>query len=71
MRIYHECEGVIEKSGLRIADWHLEACRVMTNGDREGQIFLSHPLLLANHQIRFFIFIKRSQKLLNTLECDI
>ena len=24
-------------------DWHHEACRVMTNGDHEGQIFLSHP----------------------------
>ena len=27
----------------RITDLHLEACRVMTNGDRKGQIFLSHP----------------------------
>ena len=24
-------------------DWHHEACRVMTIGDREGRIFLSHP----------------------------
>ena len=23
--------------------WHHEACRGMTNGDSEGQIFLSHP----------------------------
>ena len=30
-------------SVLRITDRHHEACRVMTNGDREGQIFLSHP----------------------------
>ena len=36
MRIYHECEGRIEKSILRIAVWHHEACRVMTNGDPEG-----------------------------------
>ena len=43
IRIYHECEGRIEKSIPRIAVWHLEACRVMTNCDREGQIFLSYP----------------------------
>ena len=43
MSIYHECEGGIEKSVPRITDWHYEACRVMTNGDREGRIFLSHP----------------------------
>ena len=24
-------------------DWHHKACRVMTNSDREGRIFLSHP----------------------------
>ena len=41
--IYHECEGGIEKSVPRITDWHHEACRVMTNGNHEGQIFLSHP----------------------------
>ena len=43
IRIYHECEGRIEKSVPRITDWHHEACRVMTNGDLEGQIFLSDP----------------------------
>ena len=43
IRIYHECEGKIEKSVLRIALWHHEACRVMTNGDPEGHIFLSYP----------------------------
>ena len=42
-RIYHECEGRIEKFVPRIAIWHHEACRVMTNGDSEGQIFLSFP----------------------------
>ena len=41
--IYHECEGRIEKSVPRIAVWHHEACRVMTNGDPEGRIFLSYP----------------------------
>ena len=43
IRIYHECEGRIEKSVPRIAVWHHEACRVMTNGDPEEQIFLSYP----------------------------
>ena len=33
IRICHECESGIEKSVLRITDWHHEACRVMTNGD--------------------------------------
>ena len=39
----HECEVGIGKSVLRITDWHQEACRVMTKGNPEGQIFLSHP----------------------------
>ena len=41
IRIFHECEVKIEKSVLR--NWHHEACRVMTNGDQDGRIFLSHP----------------------------
>ena len=41
--IHHEFEGGIEKSVRRITGWHHEACRVMTIGDREGRIFLSHP----------------------------
>ena len=44
IRIDHECEGRIEKSIPKIAVWHHEACQVMTNGDPEGQIFLSYPL---------------------------
>ena len=43
IRIYHEFEGGIEKSVPRITDWHHEVCRMMTNGDSEGWIFLSHP----------------------------
>ena len=43
IRIYHECEGRIEKSVTRITIWHHEAYRVMTNGDPEGRIFLSYP----------------------------
>ena len=38
--IYHKCEGRIEKSVPRITVCHHEACRVMTNGDREGRIFI-------------------------------
>ena len=43
IRIYHECDGSIEKSIPRIAVLRHEACRVMTNGDPEGWIFLSYP----------------------------
>ena len=38
---YHEAG--IGKSVLRITAWHHEACRVMTNGDPAGRIFLTHP----------------------------
>ena len=41
IRIYQECGGRIEQSVPRIAVWHHEACRVMTNGDPEGLILLS------------------------------
>ena len=41
IRIYHACEGRIEKSILRITVCHHAACRVMINGDPEGWIFLS------------------------------
>ena len=43
IRIHHECESEIGKSVPRINVWHHEACRVMTNGDTEGRIFISHP----------------------------
>ena len=43
IRIYHECEGRIEKSVTRVVVWHLEACRVMINGVPEGRIFQSYP----------------------------
>ena len=36
-----ECR--IEKSVPRITVWHHEACRVVTNGDPEGRIFISLP----------------------------
>ena len=38
IRIYHECEGGIEKSVPRITDWQNKPCQVMTNGDHEGRI---------------------------------
>ena len=50
---------MIEKSVQRISVFHHEACRVMTNGDPEGRIFLSYPhtnngfFFLAHH---FFLF---------------
>ena len=40
---YHECEGRIEKSITKIRIWHHESCRVMTNGDPKGWIYLSYP----------------------------
>ena len=36
IRIYHDCEGRIEKSVPRITVWHHEACRVISNGDCEA-----------------------------------
>ena len=60
-RIYHDCEGRVEKSVPRIAVWHQEACRVMTNGDPDGRIFLYYPhsnigyFFLAHHC--FFLII--------------
>ena len=71
MRIYHECEGRIEKSIPKIA---VGACRVMTNGDPEGQIFLSYPH--TNNGFFFwlttdFLYFKIIfQKLMNTLRCN-
>ena len=43
IRIDPDCEGGIEKSFPVIIVWHHKACRVMTNGDHEGRLFLSHP----------------------------
>ena len=48
----------------------------MTNGNLEGQIFLFHPhtnnslFFLLTIKYHNFKFIKRSQKLLDTLRCD-
>ena len=68
IRIYHECKGRIEKSVLRIALMHHEDCRVMTNGDLEGQIFLAYPHT-NNGFLHTTVLIKKTsfQKSLNTL----
>ena len=36
-------ESKIKQSILRITNWHHQACRLITNDDREGQVFLSLP----------------------------
>ena len=55
IRINHECEARIDKSVPRIAVWHHEACRVMTNGDHEGQIF--YPTLTQIIHLLTTVFI--------------
>ena len=57
IRIYHEYEGRLEKSVPRIAFWHLEVCRVTTNCDPEGRIFLSYPHLLSCSALFLFIYL--------------
>ena len=43
IRLHHEFEDGLEDSVPGITDWHDGACRVITNGDHEGRIFLSYP----------------------------
>ena len=43
IRIYHKCEGGIEKSISRITIWHHKACGVMSYHDPKGWIYLSTP----------------------------
>ena len=72
IRIYHKCEGRIEKSVPRITVCHHKACRVMTNGNLERRIFLSYPH--TNNGFFFLLivfFLKINfQKSLNTLRCN-
>ena len=56
IRIHHQWEVGIRKSITRITVWLYEACRVMTNGDPEGWIFLSHPH--SNSGLFFMLTIK-------------
>ena len=43
IRIYHEYKGGIEKTVLKMTDWHHEACPVITIGDHEDGFF--YPIL--------------------------
>ena len=78
IRIYYECEDGIEKSVTRNTDGHHEACRVITNGDREGRFFLSHPrtnngfFSCSPLNNPFFTGknVEKAFKNLNTLICD-
>ena len=65
-RIYHECDEWIEKI-VMITIWHLEACGVMTNSDREEQIFLSNPhtnnrLFSCSPLNATFLYLKKLQE---------
>ena len=60
IRIYHEYEGRIEKSILRIIVFNHEACRVKPNVDSEGWKFLSYPqandgIIFLAHQFSFIL----------------
>ena len=60
IRIYHEYEGRIKKSILRIIVFNHEACRVKPNGDSKGWNFLSYPyakngIILLAHQFSFIL----------------
>ena len=67
-------EDGIEKSVTMITVWHDEACRLITNGDSEGRIFLSCPH--TNNGFFFllipvFYCLKISfQVSLNTIRCN-
>ena len=74
MKIYYECEGRIENSVQRIAVWHQETCRVMTNVDpMDGFLYTS---LTSNNGFFFLLttvfycFKISFQKSLNTLRCN-
>ena len=56
IRIHHEFEGGIEKYVPRITDWHHDDCRVTTNGDREGRIFLFNGFFFLL-STKYLIFI--------------
>ena len=76
IRIYHECEGRIDKCVPRITVWHHKACQVMPNVDCKGRLFLSHPhtnngfFFLLTIKYLVLCFKKGSLKFLNMLRCD-
>ena len=57
IRIHHGCECGIEISILSISVSHHNACQVITNGNHEGWIFLSHP---HTNNIFFFLFTAKT-----------
>ena len=63
IRIYHECEGRIEKSVRRITIWHHEACRVMTKGDPEGRIFYPTLTRIMDSISRLPLFLFKNKLL--------
>ena len=56
IRIYHVCEGRIEKYVPRIAFWHNEAYRVMTNDDPEGQIHTNNGFFFSRTTVFIYLF---------------
>ena len=74
-----QVEYGIEKYVPRITNLHHEACQVMTNGDHEEHIFLSHPhtnngfcfLLTTKYRLSYWEKHKKGfQKILNSLKYD-
>ena len=67
----HKCEGGIENFLPRSHPLASQALSVMTNGDREGRIFLSHPHknngFFFLHKIKYHTFIFKK----GSLGCDI
>ena len=63
IRIYHKCEGRVEKFILMITVWNHQACGVMTNCDHKEWIFLSNPR--TNNRIfsLLIIFFKKTRDL--------
>ena len=71
IRIYHECEGKIEKSVPRVTVWHHQVCQVMTNGDPKGQISYPHANNAFFFLLTLFIYFKIGfKKSLITLRCN-
>ena len=66
-RIYHECEGGIDKSVPSITVWSYEVCTVMTTDNPEGQIFPILTQIVDSFSCSSisltFLFQKSSEKL--------
>ena len=70
IRIYHECEGRLEKSIPRTAVWHHEASRVIPR-DRFFYPTLTRIMDYFSCSSVFFYFKIRFQKSLYTLRCNL